>query len=82
MNSATYTSPEPIIAPSTAKPAEKKAHLGPGAYVFFQRDKRAELTAQNPSANFIELSKLSGKLWGTLTDAQKQVCEDYNLRHV
>jgi len=50
------------------------------SFSLFTMERRAGIVAQNPGADFVAVSKLVSKAWNSLSDAEKQVFKDKELK--
>jgi len=50
------------------------------SFSLFTMERRAGIVAQNPGADFVAVSKLVSKAWNSLSDVEKQVFKDKELK--
>jgi hypothetical protein len=55
----------------TDKPKKKLS-----AYMNFVKTKRASIAADNQGANFVEMSKIMGKIWSTYSQSAKDAFKE------
>lgn len=67
------------LAASSAESPKVKAPMTP--YITFCVEKRSEIRTMYPDANFSDIGRMLGQIWGSMTADEKQV-DDNHLHFV